>query len=284
MRILYSFILLFFCKIILSQAVLTNRQLHNYNVGDTVQYDEPHNFCGSPPKYTERIVIHKEINANDIIYTFKKNYKYMCGPSCMWSDGTTTYTLQVTDLDSAVKYIEVESLINCLSQQTSQDSFYVDHCSKNINQRNYIMNTNPNCFLLGHSKLVAGVGEFYDITLKFNADPCHFIKNLFYYHKINEHPCGNRAQIGAEQPKPLVENKLLVYPNVIAGNMVNIECVNYDNLTLSIFSSDGKEIQQSKIYSGITSLNLDLNVGMYVLKFEASDTKEILYRKIIVIN
>ena len=284
MKALYIFILLSVCNIIFSQTTLTNRQLHNYNVGDTVQYGSPVTYClASPPTNKERIVIQKQISTNSILYTFKENYNDMYG-HYDWNKGTTTYTLQVSNLDSVAKYSEAEGYamhMSCSEPLRYHDSVYVNSCNKNVNQRHYTLDTNYICRFLGTSKLIEGVGEFCNINEVINGDPCSFGKTLLYFHKVGENPCGNRVNI-SDAPVPVTKTKLSVYPTVVMDNKINIDYDREDIISLLIYTLDGKLIQQPNICCNIKTFSVNLNSGLYIFKFERENTHEILYKKIII--
>lgn len=284
MKALYIFILLFLCKIVFSQTILTNRQLHNYNIGDTVQYGSPVTFCLTyPPTNRERIVIQKQISTNSILYTFKENYNDMYG-HYDWNKGTTTYTLQVSNLDSVAKYSEAEGYamyMDCSEPLRYHDSVYVNGCNKNVNQRRYTLDTNYVCRFLGTSKLIEGIGEFCNIRTVVNGDPCSFGKTLFYFHKVGQSPCGKRINI-ADVPSPLIETELTVYPTIIMDNLVNITYDTNDNIAIDIYASDGKLVQQSNVSYNIKMFSVDLNPGLYILKIERKNKSEIVYKKIII--
>lgn len=284
----FVIIQLFFLKIVFSQVLLTNRMVYDYNIGDTIHYTEPTSNCsGHPGQHFEMVFLQKQVTTNNIVYNGILNYIDIFGGMFPTSTGSSTFSLQVNELDSVAKYPWSGCPSGCLMPNyidTFTDTLYLNGENKNVNERRYNTTFGINCYKVGRGYLIEGLGDYYDLKVNENADQCIRGKILKFYHKVGEAPWGSRMSFTSDVgiKESLFENQLLTFPTVVEDNFLNIEYFGEGLIRVVAISSLGKEEQNYEISENKNRLKLDLNPGFYLFKFQRKDSNIMILKKIII--
>ena len=83
-----------------------------------------------------------------------------------------------------------------------------------------------------------------------------------------------------ENPENKIENSIAIFPNPVA-EILTIELTNDTQYEMSIFNVNGKLINQQKLDSFVTQLDVsDYDSGMYIFKFVCASSGESFTKKI----
>lgn len=283
--IIILFLFQFVCSY--SQTTLTNAQVYNYSVGDTIQYTIPNALCGVSPSYSSRfIVLQKTVSANQLDYIVNQTTMDGCG-GCAGTNWNYNATLTVTinNADSLVKHQLIYNHSLCItSQSLYTDTNFVTTYGKQVNQRKFLNTSNVGgCSVnYGLSSLIEGVGEFYTLTVNQNGDPCYYAKNIVYVHKIGEAPFGNRIDfptVGIKEMSSL--DGITLFPNPIFNGKI---CLSNDKLLkvrVSITTLEGKLIYEEESNSSLIEISKEIIPGFYFVKCQI-DSKESIVKKVLV--
>lgn len=269
-----------------SQTTLTNAQVYNYSIGDTIQYSIPNAMCGTSPPYSRQfIVLQKNTSTNHIDYVVNSATVDGCG-GCAGSNwnSTNTVTMSINNADSLAKHQLIYGHSLCITSQSVYiDTNFVTTYGKLVNQRKFQNTANiGGCSVnYGISSLIEGVGEFYTLIVNQNGDPCHYARDIAYIHKVGEAPIGNRINfpVGIAELSSLDEISL--FPNPIVDGKIYLSNYNMSKVKVSIFTLDGKLIYEEESNSSVIEVNKVMVPGMYFVKCQ-KDTNEAFVKKVLV--
>ncbi len=264
--------------------LITNRQMYNFNVGDTIQWSSPYSNCGIPGKYEERVFVGKQEHAGYVLYTVKDTRLYRCnGQQCHLPDKTVIHDIRINDLDTAVLFSETP-VFPTYSYYMKKDTIYTDESLGGKIVFGSVYYRHPYAYyydaMWGKTLFIEGVGELYDLKVVPNVDPCTVKRKLEFYHKVGELPYGKRV-IEPPAPPPIKE-QLEIYPTFIADHVLHIDYKGEEDMQVQFSSTDGRIIGQELVKPGANIFNLNVNPGLYIVKFSSSNSLNGKFRRIII--
>jgi hypothetical protein len=269
-----------------SQVTLTNAQVFNYSVGDTIQFEIVHAWCPTKPTlYNQWVILQKTSIPNQITYILEEKRRDNCN-GCLGSYGnySLTNTLVISNADSLAKYVEAYNTSPCIPYGLYTESVFTDPNGKLTNLRTFQTNTmNPSCTPQNGSnaRLTAGVGESYYLSVQ-NGDPCFFSKDFNYYHKIGENPVGTSTKftVGLKEVKPQ-ENEITIFPNPTSDGNFGIENPAKDVLNIRILSVTGQELFAISSEENIIFIKPQLPPALYVISIHRASGENLIKKLII---
>lgn len=281
-RILLPFFLL--CSLFAVAQMVTNRQMYNFNVGDTVQWSSPFTLCWQPGMYEERVFLGKQENSGYVLYTVKDTRKYQCG-SCPFPDEVVIHDIQINDSDTSVLFSETPVFPNCI-YNGKRDTFYTDESLGGkvvygiIYGQHQTLSGGSSCEMQGSMLFIEGVGELYDLIVVRNFDPCVYKRKLEFYHKTGELPYGKRVIEPPAPPPP--SQKLEIYPTVITDHVIFVDYEGEEDMQVQFSAIDGRIVGEEIVKRGSNSYNLNVNTGLYMVKFISPNSFNGKFRKIMI--
>jgi hypothetical protein len=284
-RVLY--ILLFFNSLtfLRGQTTLTNGQVFDYSVGDTIEYKITYDYCGAtPPLNYQWVIKQKTISANQIDYTLKFTQQDNCN-ECLGTSWNKSYTkyLTIANADSLANFTEAYSHTPCLTNSTYTDSAFSDANGKMTNYRLFQPNHIGSCYPQSASAyLTEGVGESYILSVNQNGDPCGYQKYINYYHKVGEDPVGTHFKFTVGVPivsPPYTE--VIIFPNPTSGGNFTVANPKKDALDVRIISLMGQELFAISSREKLIEVKTQLPPAVYIITVHSAFSENLI-RKIIV--
>lgn len=267
-----------------SAQLITNRQMYNYNAGDTIQWSSPFSNCGVPGKYEERVFLGKQENTGYVLYTVKDTRLYRCsGQQCYLSDKTVIHDIRINDLDTSVLFAETPTFPTH-SYYMKKDTIYTDESLGGKLVCGSIYYRHPFNYsdhvMWGKTLFIEGVGELYDLIVVINYDPCTVKRKLEFYHKVGERPYGKRV---IEPPAPpAAMEQLEIYPTFIADHVIHIDYTGGEDIQVQFSATDGRIVGEEVVKPGANVFNLNVNQGLYIVKFTSSNSLNGKFRRIMI--
>lgn len=250
-----------------AQTSITNRQMYNYTVGDTVQWSSPVNYCAEGAKYEERVVLAKKEFTGYVIYTVKDTRKYQHS----WlnlPDKIVTHDIRINDLDTAVLFTETPGYANCDYSARRDTVFTHTSLGKLVYGSVYYRGPSYACNQEGTSFFIEGIGEWYDLIFRINVDPCRFLRNLEFCHKVGEPVYGKPVIV---PPAAEVLPALSIYPTLISDHVLRIDYNGSEDIQAQFYATDGQLVGEETVRPGDNAFNLNVNPGIYIVRINSSD-------------
>lgn len=273
--------LLCWCFLATAQVSITNRQMYNFQVGDTIQWSSPFTLCWEQPKYEERVILGKQEQTGYVVYTVKDTRKYRClNSACNYPDKVVIHDIRINDLDTAVLFTETPVRTSC-DYRAKRDTIFTNNAlgGRLVYGSVYYPGHAYACYLQGQAFFIEGIGEWYDLRFTINADACFYSRKLEFYHKVGEPVYGKRVII---PPSAETAPKLDVYPTLINDYAVHIDYRGEKNMVAQIYALDGRLVGEETVKPGNNVFHLNVNPGIYFVRFTSTNSFNGELRKILV--